>query len=348
MTLGEMSMEYTESALGARSNTGSTRSIPSRMGSTSNLPQVVPVLVAGLQEDTVPPFPEEHETSGDNVGKDLLQRLEADNDRLRGEVQSLLEELDQVVADNKLLVEDNQQLIDRNAELEARSPPHPLEDAAPIVQSNAADTAPEKEPDASRGSAGSSGMDDQQLLADNMKLASDNRQLLEDNNRFFSDNKKIIVDLSKLQQHGELLFRDNCKLSEDLNRALKEQQDSKAPADPDQDPAALNAKLIHDCELMAREIEMLEAELEKQKSRPGTDVSPCLELESEAADTEALLKDLKNLDEDNSLCKSDARQPRNACSSIPCAARYKHGHHTSRPTRRTTRPLEARFPTCTS
>ena len=212
MTFGEMSMEYTESALGARSNTGSTRSIPSRMGSTSNLPQVVPVLVAGLQEDTVPPFPEENEPSGDNGGKDLLQRLEADNDRLRGEVQSLLEELDQVVADNKLLVEDNQQLIDRNAELEARSPPHPLEDAAPIVQSNAADTAPEKEPDASRGSAGSSGMDYQQPLADNMKLASDNRQLLEDNNRLFSDNKKIIVDLSKLQQHGELLFRDNCKV----------------------------------------------------------------------------------------------------------------------------------------
>jgi hypothetical protein len=45
-----------------------------------------------------------------------------------------------------------------------------------------------------------------------MKLASDNRQLLEDNNRLFSDNKKIIVDLSKLQQHGELLFRDNCKV----------------------------------------------------------------------------------------------------------------------------------------
>jgi len=94
-------------------------------------------------------------------------------------------------------------------------------------------------------------------------------------------------------------IRDGVQLSEDLNRALKEQQDSKAPADPDQDPAALNAKLIHDCELMAREIEMLEAELEKQKSRPGTDVSPRLEQESEAADTEALLKDLKNLDEDN-------------------------------------------------
>ena len=31
-----------------------------------------------------------------------------------------------------------------------------------------------------------------------------------------------------------------------------------------------------------------------------------------------------------------------------CPERYKHGHHTSRPTRRTTRPLEARFPTCTS
>ena len=90
------------------------------------------------------------------------------------------------------------------------------------------------------------------------------------------------------------------QLSEDLNRALKEQHDSKAPADADQDPAALNAKLIHDCELMAREIEMLEAELEKQKARPAADVSPRLEQEPDpAANTEALLKDLQDLDEDN-------------------------------------------------
>ena len=210
VTFGEMSMEYAEGAFSARSNTGSlltSSTAPSRAGSVTNLQPALLSTVEGLQEDAIGSdwdLPSDGKASDDNQvrGKRDTQptgtRLEADNERLRGDVQSLLMELDQVVSDNKLLVEDNQQLINQITELEGRDSRSSL--------------VPEKGHDASRGSAESSGMDYQQLLADNMKLASDNRQLLEDNNRLFSDNKKIIVDLSKLQQHGELLFRDNCKV----------------------------------------------------------------------------------------------------------------------------------------
>jgi len=207
LTFGEMSMEYPEGALGSRSNTGSLRSsiAPSRAGSMTLQPVLLST-VEGLQEDTNRSDPDLPSDGKASDGNDKVRgnrdtqptdtRLEADNERLRGEVTSLLQELDQVVTDNKLLVEDNQQLIHQITELEAR------DSRSSLVPGH----------EASRGSTESSGMDYQQMLADNMKLASDNRQLLEDNNRLFSDNKKIIVDLSKLQQNGELLFRDNCKV----------------------------------------------------------------------------------------------------------------------------------------
>ena len=65
------------------------------------------------------------------------------------------------------------------------------------------------------------------------------------------------------------------QLSEDLKLVLEGQIEPNLSSSVNHEQAALNSKLIEDCEHMAREIEMLEAELEEQKSRkeesrPGT------------------------------------------------------------------------------
>lgn len=209
---------------------------------------------------------------------EMIRELQVKSTEQREQVAELLSELDEVVADNELLVKDNQQLLDQNVVLREAShsphtashqqtlsadsiyddePRHSLSDTAPVSISDKTEAAEldEQHQQVQRGSqsTGSTTMQYQQLLTDNMKLASDNRQLLEDNNQLFADNKKIISDLSKLQEHGELLFRDNCKLSEDLNLALKTQLDSTALVpvlnasldDADETSlAALNTKLL--------------------------------------------------------------------------------------------------------
>ncbi len=85
------------------------------------------------------------------------------------------------------------------------------------------------------------------------------------------------------------------QLSEDLKLALEGQIEPNSPSEVNHEQAALNSKLIEDCEHMAREIEMLEAELEEQKSRkeesrPGT---------ARSEDNKVMLSELQNLEEDN-------------------------------------------------
>ena len=116
-------------------------------------------------------------------------------------------------------------------------------------------------------------MEYQQLLSDNMKLAADNRQLLEDNDRLFSDNKKIIADLTQLQEQNELLYKDNAKLSGDHDRLLQEKEEAAragSGAGEEEDPLVAlreaNTKLTLDCQLMARELEMLESELARREA----------------------------------------------------------------------------------
>ena len=116
-------------------------------------------------------------------------------------------------------------------------------------------------------------MEYQQLLSDNMKLAADNRQLLEDNDRLFSDNKKIIADLTQLQEQNELLYKDNAKLSGDHDRLLQEKEEAAragSGAGEEEDPLVAlreaNTKLTLDCQLMARELEMLESELARRQA----------------------------------------------------------------------------------
>ena len=125
------------------------------------------------------------------------EQLQLDNSRLRQEVQSLLRELDQVVADNQVLVEDNEQLVQQNAALQDASALSSVEqqarntwsDTAPVIVSDKYQGSPTAAAQRDSGqSAGSmtdkdKSIEYEQLLADNMKLASDNRQLLHDNNR---------------------------------------------------------------------------------------------------------------------------------------------------------------------
>jgi ABC-type transporter Mla subunit MlaD len=243
---------------------------------------------------------------------DKIQRLEQDNSKLREEVGSLLGELDQVVADNQLLIQDNQQLIDQNTELQQTGGRAGERERVPGADGEGAGGEEGEEGD------GTGGVEYQQLFSDNMKLASDNRQLLEDNNRLFADNKKIIADLNKLQEHGDTLYQENCRLSEDLEKAVQQQQalrdelvaagqqldgaQGPAAGAGAEDAATINEKLMQDCEQMAAEIEMLTTELGKRDaaSVPGSLDTP--------RDFEALLAEKANLEEDNKVLYQDNKQ----------------------------------------
>ena len=91
---------------------------------------------------------------------------------------------------------------------------------------------------------------------------------------------------------------DVVQLSQDLKLALEGQIEPDSPSSVNHEQAALNTQLIQDCEHMAREIDILEAELEDQKSRtesrpeshPGT---------ARSEDTNVMLRELQNLEEDN-------------------------------------------------
>lgn len=91
---------------------------------------------------------------------------------------------------------------------------------------------------------------------------------------------------------------DVVQLSEDLKLVLEGQIEPNLSSSVNHEQAALNAQLIQDCEHMAREIDMLEKQLEDQKPRtelrpeshPGTPSSQ---------DTKDKLSELQNLEEDN-------------------------------------------------
>jgi hypothetical protein len=146
-------------------------------------------------------------------------------------------------------MEDNQQLVQQMSELEMQARRGPEFSSTESSQQQSHDGA-------LRDNNQTKGIEYQQLLADNMKLASDNRQLFLDNQALLDENKKILVDLSKLQDHGEHLFDDNCKLSEELICMMKSKDD-------------IISKL-QDGKSLGQEIEILQAEREENEIKDTT------------------------------------------------------------------------------